>query len=108
MPGRMAAAAEKGADEEEGTQKSRKMGKVTGKRDLQRKVQRKMRARRGKEGVGWGVERALKALKHFAQQMPYSAWQSDLWLCSIYTLSVTSGPAEVWNACMQHSCNEAG
>lgn len=65
-----------------------------------------MRARRK-----MGVERGLKALKHFAlpaQQMPYSAWQSDLWLRSIYTLSVTSGPAQVRNARMQHSCNEAG
>lgn len=50
------------------------------------------------------MERALKALKHFAlpaQQMPYSSWQSDLWLCSIYTLGVTSGPARVRNARMR-------
>lgn len=110
MAGRVAAAAKKGAEEREGEEeKSRKKGKVRGKRDLQRKVQRRQKDE-SEKGKG-GVERALKALKHFAlpaQQMPYSAWQSDLWICSIYTLSVTSGPAEVRNPCRQLSCNEAG
>lgn len=88
--------------------KKQEKGKVTRKRDLQRKVQRRQKDESEKEK---GVERGLKALKNFAlpaQQMPYSAWQSDLWLGSIYTLSVTSGPAQVRNACVQHSCNEAG
>lgn len=37
------------------------------------------------------MERSLEALKHFAlpaQQMPHSVWHSDLWACSIYTLTV--------------------
>lgn len=41
----------------------------------------------GREMVG-----SLQALKHFAlpaQQMPHSVWHSDLWACSIYTLSVS-------------------
>lgn len=82
----------KDAEEKEGGKKQEK-GKATRKRDLRRKVQRRQKDESEK---GKGVERGLKALKHFAlpaQQMPYSAWQSDLWLGSIYTLSVTSGPA---------------
>lgn len=38
------------------------------------------------------MERSLEALKHFAlpaQQMPHSVWHSDLWACSIYTLTVS-------------------
>lgn len=41
---------------------------------------------------GGGLERSLEALKHFAlpaQQMPHSVWHSDLWACSIYTLTVS-------------------
>lgn len=37
-------------------------------------------------------KRSLEALKHFAlpaQQMPHSVWHSDLWACSIYTLTVS-------------------
>lgn len=35
---------------------------------------------------------SLKALKHFAlpaQQMLHSVWHSDLWACSIYTLTMS-------------------
>lgn len=46
---------------------------------------------RGRE-EGREMERSLEALKHFAlpaQQMPHSVWHSDLWACSIYTLTVS-------------------
>lgn len=91
-----------------GATKEQENGEGDGKEGSAEESTEKDETEKGKGGGGVGVERALKALKHFAQQMPYSAWQSDLWLCSIYTLSVTSGPAEVRNACMQHSCNAAG
>lgn len=70
---------EKGVDKKEG-EKEHYKGKVTSKRDLQRKERRRQKDEKEKEK---GVERGLKALKHFAlpaQQMPYSAWQSERWL----------------------------
>lgn len=58
----------------------------------------RVRAGRGieearRETERWGNEmESLKALKHFAlpaQQMLHSVWHSDLWACSIYTLTMS-------------------
>lgn len=62
---------------------------------------------RDREGEGRGMERSLKALKHFAlpaQQMPHSVWHSDLWAHSIYTLTVSlQGQHKTHNAATLHS-----
>lgn len=69
-------------------------------------LQRRKRDERPR-GEGRGMERSLKALKHFAlpaQQMPHSVWHSDLWAHSIYTLTVSlQGQHKTHGAATLHS-----
>lgn len=67
--------------------KQRERGRLGGRQWLQR-----MKKDERLRGKGREMERSLKALKHFAlpaQQMPHSVWHSELWACSIYTLTVS-------------------